>query len=101
MPTSYADLNLSSQVGNNRAKVTLKLDPNVDCAIGFRTNGEIAEIGFGASSFAGWGISGASISGSIGRISYITAITDNNGVLEWQSTASGNATLTLLEYTVY
>jgi hypothetical protein len=101
MPTSYTDLDLSGTIGANRCLVTFKVAPDVDCVFGFRTNGEAAEIGFIGNTSGGWGASGATVSGSTGKIVYVQVVTDASGIVEWDSSAAGTTTtVTLLTYTI-
>ena len=90
----YADLDLSTTVGSNRALVILEVEGgSTASSIFFRTKGSTVKP-YGTTSLGGWGASGGIISGPNDG-SVITVITDSNGVIEYTA-----GTTTGISYTV-
>lgn len=97
-PTSYTDLDLSANIGSNRALVFLKVKNNGDNTnydFSFRTNGDSETVGDETSqTYLGGGSSAATI--RAGNIAYITVMTDSAGIIEWKSRQNHSTAITLL-----
>jgi hypothetical protein len=94
--SSYADLNLSSVVGSNRAMVILEISgPTVSSDdLFFRTKGSSIEP-YTSTNKAGWGSSGVTIGNGIGGTIVLT--TDSSGIIQHRT--QGNS-LTGISYTL-
>jgi hypothetical protein len=100
LPTSWTDLDLSSEVGTNRCMVFLSVETDVDANVRFRVNGETKDIGaISDSTGYGGGASAARI--NPGSIAYMSIMTDASGVIEQRSSSAGTTnTIKLLTYQV-
>tara|TARA_R110002124_G_scaffold103367_2_gene252330 strand:+ start:520 stop:1272 length:753 start_codon:yes stop_codon:yes gene_type:complete len=79
--TSYADLNLSSVVGSNRAMVIMEVfDASGIANIFFRTKGS-SVIYFSGGNNAGWGASATALNTTNGG-GTIVVVTDSSGIIE-------------------
>jgi len=85
MPTSFTDLDLSGTIGTNRCFVHLSVTPDTLSSVIFRPNGETKNIAYDDSRPAGTTFSRI----SSGNIAYFSVITDESGVVEWDSNAEG------------
>lgn len=99
MPTSFTDLDLSGTVGSNRCFVHISVAGDATANVVFRTNGQTEGVG-NPNITPSPGTSGTETTS--GYISYLSLITDENGVLEWDSSAagSGGTVIKLLSYQV-
>jgi len=87
--TSFADWDLSSVVGSNRAMVIIELwDSSTFISLIAKTKGSLVETYLG-SSFGGWGASGLAVS-STNQGGTIAVITNELGVIEIKGTASAS-----------
>lgn len=89
-PTSWADLDLSSVVGKNRALAFLKLKNRTAMLVAeyhVRSNGETEEVGY---DYGHAGMNSMAAIGS-GKIAHFVMETDANGIIEWE-TVGGNLT---------
>ena len=88
--TSFADWDLSSVVGANRAMVILELwDTSTATSIMLKTKGSLVET-YNSASSAGWGASGT-ITGTINGGGTLVVITDALGVLEISGSSAASA----------
>jgi hypothetical protein len=85
--SSWADLNLSTAVGANKAMVTMEVyGGSTGRNLLFRTNGSLIEP-FNSGTNAGWGASGV-VPASSNRGGVITIVTDASGIVEYKANDS-------------
>ena len=85
--TSYADLNLSSVVGSNRAMVIMEVfDASTNSNIFFRTKGS-SVIDQNVGNLAGWGASATTL-GTSNNGGTIVVVTDSSGIIEHTADSS-------------
>ena len=94
-PAAWTDLDLSANVGSNRALVYLKVTATEgNMIMRFRTNGETAELdqSFGVTS-------NGNVEMILNHIVYFLVLTDASGIIEWKSDGD-DANIDLLVYLV-
>lgn len=90
-PVSYADLDLSGACGATKAICILQIMPTAACnQIQFRTNGEVVLTNR-------QGIAGMENEGSTAK-SYLTVVTDENGLVEWICSAGDGQTIDVVAW---
>lgn len=95
---TWTDLDLSPWIGVRRCRVFLKVVATSIADVRIRTNGQTEDVALETSSYMGGGVSAGTLQGNGCVI--ISCLTDASGVIEWNTLAEENMTITLEDYTV-